>query len=273
MNIVTNANTPAYNSNGSLHYFIQPAILRQIGACRLAKLLDGFRDDLKAANIFLPSSEAENGSYFDSLAPILGSAALPDRLRAALFTLEAAASPDNRDRLDSAIQRRIPCVSLTACAVDRALELWFLVPEELSQFQADTAPPSPPLEERVQGEEALSQFQTCVADPSTLDPTLGTSRIRHRSSSGLGVPGPALARSRRWQSPARRIGPTPPSLCRAAQMGGGDFSFVDPAHLRLRVARCLHLHRRRVAAQALRQDHLVDHSLSVGQPAGRRGKR
>ena len=52
------------------------------------------------------------------------SPALPDRLRAALFTLESAASPDNRERLDSAIQRRIPCVSLSPyCALDRALEL------------------------------------------------------------------------------------------------------------------------------------------------------
>src|SRR5437667_2043152 len=118
-----------------LEYFSQPEILLQIGSRRLAKLFDGFRDDLKAANILLPSSESENGSYFDSLAPILGSAALPNRLRAALFTLETAVSPDNRDRLEDAIQRRIPCVSLTDCAVDRALELWFLVPDELFQFQ------------------------------------------------------------------------------------------------------------------------------------------
>src|SRR6266571_421147 len=117
-----------------LEYFSQPEILLQIGSRRLAKLFDGFGDDLKAASILLPSSESENGSYFDSLAPILGSSALPDRLRAALFTLEAAASPENQDRLDSAIQRRIPCVSLSNSPVDRALELWFLVPEELSQF-------------------------------------------------------------------------------------------------------------------------------------------
>ena len=89
----------------NLQSFIQPEVLRQIGSCRLAKLFDGFQDDLKSASILLPSSESENGSYFDSLAPMLGSSALPDRLRAALFTLEAAASPDSRERLDSAIQR------------------------------------------------------------------------------------------------------------------------------------------------------------------------
>ena len=64
-------------------------ILQQIGSRRLAKLFDAFGDDLKAASILLPSPETENGSYFDSLAPELESSALPDRLRAALFTLEA----------------------------------------------------------------------------------------------------------------------------------------------------------------------------------------
>src|SRR5258707_6894350 len=119
----------------NLESFTQPEILSQIGSRRLAKLVDAFRDDLKTASIVLPSSETENGSYFDSLAPMLGSSALPDRLRAALLSLEAAASPDNREHLDSAIQRRIPSVSLSSCcALDRALELWFHAPEEFSQF-------------------------------------------------------------------------------------------------------------------------------------------
>src|SRR6266850_6772328 len=38
-------------------------------------------------------------------------------------------------RLHETIQRRIPCVTLTGlCPVDCALELYFAVPEELSQF-------------------------------------------------------------------------------------------------------------------------------------------
>src|SRR5439155_841731 len=98
-------------------------------------------------------------SYFSSLATILACSSLPDRVHTALCTLEVATSPENRPRLEDAIQRRIPCVSLTDCAVDRALELWFLVPEELSQFQTNWALSSPEAqsssgEERVQGEEA-----------------------------------------------------------------------------------------------------------------------
>src|SRR6266404_5156193 len=137
-----------------LEYFSQPEILRQIGSRRLAKLLDGFGDDLKAGSILLPNSESENGSYFDSLAPVLRSSTLPDRLRAALFTLEAATSPENQDRLDSAIQRRIPCVSVSpCCALDRALELWFHAPEEFSQFRTAEDSPSPPARRDLSGQE------------------------------------------------------------------------------------------------------------------------
>jgi len=133
----------------NLESFTQPEILRQIGSRRLAKLFDGFRDDLKTASILLPTAESENGSYFDSLARILDSSALPDALRGALFTIEAAAASKNQDRLDSAIQRRIPSVSLSSCcALDRALELWFHAPDELSQFQTgpgnDSQLPSTP---------------------------------------------------------------------------------------------------------------------------------
>jgi hypothetical protein len=144
MNTKTNANTPADNSNGSLHYFIQPAILQQIGTRRLAKLLNAFGDDCKTANI-VPPSDSENEDYFPSLADGLASPALPGRLRAALLSLETAAAPENRDRLDSTIQRRIPCVSLAGCCpLDCALELWFQVPEELSQFQTNGALASSP---------------------------------------------------------------------------------------------------------------------------------
>ncbi len=120
-----------------LHYFSQPAILQQIGVRRLTKFLDGFSDDIRAANVLLPDAESENGDYFNLLAAVLGGAVLPARLRAALLMLEAAASRENQDCLDSTIQRRIPNVSLSNSPVDRALELWFLVPEELSQFQTN----------------------------------------------------------------------------------------------------------------------------------------
>src|SRR5438445_8147622 len=128
----------------NLKYFTQPEILQQIGHIRVPKFLDGFGDELKAANITLPAApdstystpNPQDGPYFDSVAAILArETLLPERLRAALVTLEAAASPENEHRLDSTIQRRIPCVSVNRdCPLDCALELWFAVPDELAQF-------------------------------------------------------------------------------------------------------------------------------------------
>jgi len=124
----------------NLRFFSDPSILKGIGSIRLAMFLNGFSNELKAFNVPLPDPESANGSYFDSLAVLLSSPAiLPERLSAALFTLEKAASPENHACLESIIQRRIPCVSLTGCsAADRALEIWFTDPKELLPF----APPA-----------------------------------------------------------------------------------------------------------------------------------
>src|SRR5207245_11327960 len=86
---------------------------------------------------------APHSTPFTALAAVLASSALPNRLRSALFTLETAAASESRERLDSAIQRRIPCVSLAdCCPLDCALDLWFHAPAELSQFQTADASPS-----------------------------------------------------------------------------------------------------------------------------------
>ena len=126
----------------TLRFFSDPAILKGIGSIRLAMFLNGFSNELKAFNIPLPDPESANGSYFDSLAVLLSSpAVLPERLSAALFTLEKAASPENHACLESIIQRRIPCVSLTGCSsADRALEIWFTHPEELLPFAPPVSP-------------------------------------------------------------------------------------------------------------------------------------
>jgi hypothetical protein len=133
-----------------LKYFTRPEILQQIGHIRLPMFLAGFAKDLKAANLVLseppdpndpripdPAPDSPHAIYFASVADFLSNPAmLPERLRTTLFTLEAAASPENHDRLQEAIQRGIPCISLNGyCPLDCALELWFAVPDELAQFQ------------------------------------------------------------------------------------------------------------------------------------------
>jgi len=128
----------------SLKVFTNPAILQSIGHIRIAKFLDSVSDDFRAANVLLPAPpdpayptlDSANANYFHSVAAILSApAGLTENLLKTLLTLESAASPENDDRLREAIQRRIPCVSLAGlCPLDCALELYFLVPDELVQF-------------------------------------------------------------------------------------------------------------------------------------------
>jgi hypothetical protein len=124
-----------------LTQFIDLTILKEIGRARLAKFLQPFEPDLKEANLLLSIPDADSIDYLSALATVFeGWGHLPDKLRQALLTLEEAAAPKNHDRLQAAIQRRTPRVGVSeTCALDRALELWFHVPDELTQF----APPVP----------------------------------------------------------------------------------------------------------------------------------
>src|SRR5882672_5252826 len=133
--------------NPALPQVTHPSILKAIGHPRLVLFFQPFEHDLRACNLVLPPYEPSNDEFFCALADILASPALlPERLRVALYTLEAAASPQNQGWLDATIQRRIPNVSLTGlCPLDRALELWLTDPEELSKFTPPVAPLAAPL--------------------------------------------------------------------------------------------------------------------------------
>src|SRR6266699_6479653 len=122
--------------SADLKYFTQTPILRQIGHRRLAKLLSAFDNDLKGSKLVLPEPDLKNDDYFAGLANVLLlPQSLPKDLRNALFSIEEAASPENEKRLWIAIGKRIPGVSVSQdCALDRALDLWFLAPDEIAQF-------------------------------------------------------------------------------------------------------------------------------------------
>jgi len=123
-----------------LTQFTQTDLLRSIGEYRIAKLLNHFTNDLLQANIQIPNREQQNGQYLDSVAVIFrDSSRLPHPMLETLLTLENAATSENQDRLESSIQRQLDELSLRDCVLDRALELWFAAPEELSQF---ATPPS-----------------------------------------------------------------------------------------------------------------------------------
>src|SRR3977135_4251666 len=98
--------------NPALPQVTHPSILKAIGHPRLVRFLQPFEHDLRACNLVLPQYEPANDEFFCALPTMLSSPALlPERLRVALFPLEAAASPESQDWLDAAIQRQLPCLS------------------------------------------------------------------------------------------------------------------------------------------------------------------
>jgi hypothetical protein len=128
--------------------FTDPPILQQIGPRRLSLFFNRFENDLKPPGLELLLNLGRQYGLDQPIVDIPALAAtlaatdrLPDRLRNTLFSLEAAASLDNQIRLDSLIQQRIPQVGLAGyCPLDRALELWFHFPAELTQFTSNGAP-------------------------------------------------------------------------------------------------------------------------------------
>jgi putative DNA primase/helicase len=167
-NFAPNKTGPFWNNGWKMKLFTQTELLRSIGHIRLAKFLEAFHEDLRQADVVLPpapdpaypvmpepnekpaelgSPYAEQTRYFAGLAEIftdwekMGGTTRSTqctqgllRLIGTMLTVEAAASDE--PRLDAIIQRRLPCVAVNLnCALDRALELWFAVPEELEQFR------------------------------------------------------------------------------------------------------------------------------------------
>jgi hypothetical protein len=168
-----NTTTPFPIISRALDYqLIEPA--------RLNKFLAPFSVELAAGGISFPDHESANGSYYDSINAALASPdRLPAPLRIALLTLEKAAAPDNANRLDDAIQRRIRCVNLhNRCPVDCALELWFGAPDELSQFQpqssssssssspSSTAPTVPKFEVQMASPARTSELEVQSSSPA-----------------------------------------------------------------------------------------------------------
>jgi len=183
--------------SADLKYFTQTPILRQIGHRRLAKLLNAFESDLKACAVVLPQPDLQNEDYFADLANALAiTMVLPATLQKALLTLEAAASPENERRLWIAIERRIPRVSVSQdCALDRALDLWFLAPDEMAQF----APPDPPVNGTANASPPTSAFSiqplAFPQDAPTLShsvlPVASPRPSDGRGSKGEGLPSPS----------------------------------------------------------------------------------
>src|ERR1043165_174079 len=224
-----------------LTQFIDLTILKEIGRARLAKFLQPFEPDLKEANLLLSIPDADSIDYLSALATVFeGWGHLPDKLRQALLTLEEAAAPKNHDRLQAAIQRRTPRVGVSeTCALDRALELWFHVPDELTQFAPPVPIQEPVPEHSGDGdsrntEYAIRNTESASSTIPHLESSTEQPSIHLSNNPARARP---LALSRRRSHLAQRIGPDSPALRRLAQMGRGNPGPLDPPHLRLPVAR------------------------------------
>jgi Protein of unknown function (DUF3631) len=119
-----------------LHYFNQPSILQQIGHRRLARFFQDFEQDLNDVPNALPFPPEPDPTWPDRLAATFArTGLLPEPILNALLLIEAAASTENAELLDSVIGRRLPCISLNrSCPLDCALELWFVCRDELPNF-------------------------------------------------------------------------------------------------------------------------------------------
>src|SRR5882762_1303972 len=122
--------------------FTQPEILKQLGPLRIARFFQDFTEDLKAAGLVPPDHDSDPGNYFNSVAALFASPALPGRLRSVLLAVELLAAPENSDRLESAVSCYLPNISfpLNAPPLDRALELWFYSPKTLLNLAAAEIP-------------------------------------------------------------------------------------------------------------------------------------
>jgi len=134
-----------------LTQFTQPAILKSLGATRLLRFLDGFRQDLitSASPIGLLSPQPQYDDFVVALAALLVSPpAIPERMLAALLALEKIAAPEHQHELHAEIARQMPGFSFPegTPSLAVALELWFLSPEHVLQL-AGSLPSSPEAEE------------------------------------------------------------------------------------------------------------------------------
>ena len=127
----------------TLNMFINARILQQIGHARITRFLDSFEADLNALNLSPPPSLPATHFYFGEVADFFANTdSLPAPLLRAVAVIETAAAPEHAERLNALIHAHIPNCTATH-HLDRALELWFSVPEALECFAEATPIPTP----------------------------------------------------------------------------------------------------------------------------------
>src|SRR5215471_3906678 len=150
----------------NLRYFTKPDILLQIGCRRLARLLEPFSQELMPLNLPQPPDADEDPIYPPALAAALAASepTLPQAVAKVLLTIEAAAAPENLDRLHDISLRYFPNLNPTIlCPLSRALDVWLFYPEQLAPF----APTETPQQAPSPADSVTSKDAICHEPPAT----------------------------------------------------------------------------------------------------------
>jgi len=160
-----NINPSTKTKTSALQQFTNPARLLSIDTRRTDKLLRPFIAELSAAGLSVPTAAADiaDRAYVDAVLALLTHPDCPSALLENLLTIETAALPENAESIDEAITRLLPNVNISNDPLERAMELFFLHPEELTRFR-----PAVKINSHVQ------QDQTSPANLNTENGTLNT---------------------------------------------------------------------------------------------------
>src|SRR5258707_15853511 len=114
--------------------FTKPAFLRQIGRPHLDQFLARFSAELALRRLNLPAPGADDYQYFTLLAhTMMSPEGLPDAMNEALYAINAMATPDGQQRLETAIaERQLPiALAPESSHGDIALQVWLAAPAVL----------------------------------------------------------------------------------------------------------------------------------------------
>jgi hypothetical protein len=134
----------ARQSSAPLRLFTQPSVIKEIGYERLFRFFRPFATDLQSAEIPWPDFRPGDDEFYVNLARLLNLASFPQPPRSVLDRLERLAAPENRPLLDSIFVQQLSHVTIptTSPALHRALELWFLSPQLVTDLTDSLLEPS-----------------------------------------------------------------------------------------------------------------------------------
>jgi hypothetical protein len=134
----------ARQSSAPLRLFTQPSVIKEIGYDRLFRFFRHFATDLQSAEIPWPDFRPGDDEFYVNLARLLNLTSFPQSPRSVLDRLERLAAPENRPLLDSIFVQQLSHVTIptTSPALHRALELWFLSPQLVTDLTDSLLEPS-----------------------------------------------------------------------------------------------------------------------------------